>query len=389
MTKKHALIGSPSSLSRLKECPGSAAYTKDMPSPPESEYAKEGTVFHQLMDSALLAYLDGKKTFIDSTVPYEDMDEYVTSTLKQVVRMWEDFKEEHTLCKCHLELPVELTEDIYGTSDVVFVGVHKETKKTDILVLDYKYGQGVKVEAEDNIQCITYLLAAIKTLKINEEDIGIGKVIIAQVRLDDGWSVMSLNRAAMLEWEQFILAVVKVAKDIYDSMNAVESNLRPGSHCRFCKANGICVAQKDIIQRELQATMSDLPVEAFVKTLTLDEQVEIFKKKSWIEDFLDAVAKNLTTAFKMGVAHPDLKLVKSNGRRKWISDTEYVGEELKKLGVPDPYEKSIIGIGKVEEYIGKKKIDKLTMMSEGEIKLVRKEDKREEIAVSKMQELPE
>jgi hypothetical protein len=65
-----------------------------------------------------------------------------------------------------------------------------------------------------------------------------------------------------------------------------------------------------------------------LSTLTLDEQVEIFKRKSHIEDFLDAVAKNLTEAFKTGVSHDDLKLVKVNGRRAWKEDVEAVGAEL-------------------------------------------------------------
>jgi len=394
MTKKHAVIGSPSSLSRIEKCPGSAAYTKDMPDAPASPHAVEGTTFHDLMEQAFPLYLENNDTALEELVDgcnYPGMADDVWDTCEKVLEYWNKFQDKHVDSKYYLELKVRINEDIFGTSDVVFVGENKKSGKIDVLVLDYKYGMGVPVRAEKNLQGLAYLLGSIKTLKLDPKMVGNALIVIAQMRIEDGWSEYSIKSTEIEEWNDYICKIVQRAKDIYDWVIPLEGNLHAGSHCRFCKANGKCAEQKKKSFDDLQITAAEFPadIETFVKHLTLDEQVEIFKRKSHIEDFLDAVAKNLTEAFKTGVSHDDLKLVKVNGRRAWKEDVEAVGEELKKLGVADPYKKSLVGITEVEKQIGKNKIDNLTRMGEGKVELVRAEDKRPALLIDQVKELPE
>lgn len=55
---------------------------------------------------------------------------------------------------------------------------------------------------------------------------------------------------------------------------------------------------------------------------------------------------------------------------------QVVAEELKKLGVDDPYAKKLKGITDIEKSIGKGKLDNLTEKPEGKPTLVSAEDKR-------------
>lgn len=390
MSKKHATFGSPSSLYRNKHCPGNVTYTKDLPTPPPSEYAAEGTAFHDYMERAFPLYCQGEHSVVEDMFydcAYEDMYDVGMETLADLHAKWIKFKTKHTGAVYHLELKVKLTDDIFGTSDVVFVGKNKQTGKTDVVVVDYKYGKGVPVSAENNLQGVAYLLGTIETLEL--DNIGVAMVIIAQVRLDNGWSQWEVND--LQAWKQTILSIVDRVKAVYNGEADVHANLSAGPWCRFCKANGKCEQQKKLMFDSLAITASEMPldIDNAVRHLTLNEQVNIFLRKSQIEDFLDAVAKNLRAALETGVQHEAVKFVETKGRRKWAEDTDAVAEQLKVLGVADPYKKSLIGITEVERQIGKKKIDKLTVMGEGKLELVPASDRREAVTFMSAAELPE
>lgn len=393
--KKHAKFGSPSTLYRTEKCPGWIAYTKDMPDPPPSPYAVEGTCFHDYMEKCAPIWLTQLKTPATKAInkiiagcEYEDMPDFIWGTLLEIEKLWKSFCEKHENPKIAYEVNVKITEDIFGTSDVVFSGENKKSGLIDIIAIDYKYGQGTPVSAEENLQGIAYGLGSVKTLKINPESVGTLMVIIAQVRLDDGWTRFAFKGNEIKKYEQKIVAIVETAKDIYAGKAPMQ--LSAGRHCKFCKADGICTEQKKSTVDTVQITASELPIEEQVKQLTLDEQVAVFLKKSEIEDFLDAVAKNLTAAFQAGITHPALKIIRTAGRRAWVKDEKLVATTLKKKGIKDPYKKKLIGITDAEKILGKGEVpEKCVTLSDGKFELVRAADKRDGISFAEIKELPE
>lgn len=401
-SKVHAKFGSPSTLSRTQACPSWIAFGKDIPEPEESEHALEGTEFHEYMEQCAPAYLDGNDKrvalLLKECTEYEGMEEYVWDSLKKLKNLWERFREKHSGCKCHFELSVKLNEDCFGTSDVVFVGKNVKTQKMSILTIDWKYGLGVYVKAQENLQGIAYLLATARTLDIPFEDIGIGMIIIAQVRLNDDWEQENfiVKGPDFAVREEAILGIVANAKRIYNGGLPIESNLHAGDHCRFCKCQAVCPTRKAATVDALTSTATellvseDLPLEDQVKRLTLQEQINIFLKKSHIEDFLKAVASNLHNAFESGVSAPELKLIRTNGRRKWSDqqEPEDIARELEELGVVDPWQKKLKGLTEIEREIGKNKIDNLVEQGEGKIELVLASDKRQAIQIAQAEELP-
>lgn len=383
----HAKFGSPSTLYRLERCPGSVAFGKDIPEPEPSEYAKEGTEFHRLMERSLALTLKSNiiTTYWEKELNdvYPEMNDDVVHTTAQVFEKWQSFQEKHTSPKYHLELKVMVSIDIFGTADVVFVGKNKKTKKIDIVVIDFKYGKGVIVQADENLQGIAYLIGAVRTLYLKPEDIGIAMVIIAQVRIEDGWSQYSIKGKELDDWDAMIKNIVSRVKNMYEGKLPIE--LSAGSHCRFCKALDVCPEQNKNEVLDI-STATEFNIEATVEKLTLDQRARIFLRKQQIEDFLDSVAKSLTSEFEAGVTHPDLKLIQTAGRRSWGDEAKAVAA-LKKMGVKDPYNKKLKGIGEVEKEIGKGKIDDLTIMSSGKLQLVRAEDKRVGVKMLEAEEL--
>ena len=112
----------------------------------------------------------------------------------------------------------------------------------------------------------------------------------------------------------------------------------------------------------------------------------IFLKKKAIESLLDAVASNLSKAMQCGVEHPALKLVKTNGRRRW-KDEEEAAMIIEYAAGENAYKKKLIGIVEAEKIVGKEAIASLTEVGEGKIELVSVNDKREGLLISKLEEL--
>ena len=388
MTKKHALFGSPSGLYKIQKCPGSIANGKGLPEKPTSEYAYEGTQFHNYMEAIGPLYTADKinhkeveRILLD--IP-DGMSEYVIDTAERLRVLWNKFKKKHPVAYIFFELAVKYDEDIFGTSDVVFVGENKNGK-TDVLVADWKFGAGVKVDAKDNLQGIAYLLCTIKTLDL--KNINRAGIMIAQMRVDDEWekNYFELDAKKLAEYEILIQRDVALAKKIYNGEAPLEGNLHAGSHCRFCKCSGHCSVQKNYVDDTFAVTATELPLEDRVRLLTTEQKVNIWKRRKDIEEMIDAVSSNLKAELEAGLTHPDVKLIQTNGRRKW-KDESTVGEILEKRGMKDPYKRKPVGIGEAEK--AKIKIDDLVELSVGKIEIVEASDKRPAIASASATELP-
>lgn len=384
---KHAKFGSPSGLYAIEKCPGKIAFGMDIPEPPSSEHALEGTEFHKHMELYSPLFLEERGDEVVDYLQsiefkYEDMEFYLWESLNELDKLWKSFTSKHNKCEKYFELKINFGEDVYGTSDVVFVGVNKKTGKTDCVCIDWKYGKGVRVSAEENLQGIAYGIGAVNTLKLS--NVGVCMVIIAQVRLNN-WSRFTFEGDEIGMWRRRIEEIVQKAKDVYEGKLPLLENMAAGEHCRFCKALSVCPKQKELVMGAVESKLEELPLEELVKKLTLDEQVSIFLKKGLIEDFLEAVAKNLNHALQTGAEHHAVKLVRTNGRRGWKE--EVTAEDLIAAGIKDPYEKKLIGITKAIKQVGENGIKNLLTTPEGKIELVRADDKRPAIACSRLENL--
>lgn len=338
-----------------------------------SEHAVEGTTFHNYMEKVMGAYLKYGTSMwsladdLISDCAYPDMPEVIWDTTQDMIERWEGFKARHTDAKMYLELRVHVSEDCYGTADVVMVGKHNGL--TNIVVLDYKAGRGVKVNAEGNLQGLAYLIGAVNTLGITK--IGRAAFVVNQMRIEDGWEYVEYSPADLREYEGRILSIVDKVKKIYDGELSEAANMSPGAHCRFCPANGRCVAQRAVV-------VTDAPEFSPEKAahVSTDQLVELFLKKKQIEAVLEAAAVELHRRIAAGETHPDVKLVRTKGTRKWLPTV--TAKDLKEIGVEEPevVEVKLKGITAVEREIGKGKIDALTQVSEGRVELVESGDKR-------------
>ena len=152
----HSSLVGGSTASRVINCPGSVALVAKMPPKPSSKYADEGTLLHDVMSDLLssdkhVSDFLGRK-YNDIVLTQELIDEKIKPALEALNEIDPDMK---------MEIEVEsrvgfgtLIPDAFGSTDVL----GRLGKRT--IVLDWKFGDGVPVPAENNKQLLFYAAAA-------------------------------------------------------------------------------------------------------------------------------------------------------------------------------------------------------------------------------------
>lgn len=213
----HSKIGA-SSMSRWSKCPGSIRLCEGTPNI-ESRYAAEGTRAHELAagileDPSNLATL-GPSPMLDAVMVYVDF-----------VRKE---SEGHTL---FIEKRFDLSslhEGLFGTADAI---IYREDTK-HLIVADYKHGEGVPVEVENNSQLMYYGLGALLSLGLPCETV---ELVVVQPRCAHDRGPIRRWQIQSVELLSFSADLVEFAKRTQDP----DAPLVPGEQCQFCPAKFFC-----------------------------------------------------------------------------------------------------------------------------------------------------
>lgn len=340
MANKHAVL-SASSSHRWLACPPSAllcAKEKDKP----SDFALQGTDAHTLCEHKLKIALgqQSKYPVEDLTFYDEEMaectDMYAQYVMEQLSEAKEICKDPIVLIEQHLDFS-QWVPDGFGTGDCVIVA--DET----LTVIDFKYGVGILVDAENNPQMMCYALGAL-SLFDGIYDIKNITMTIFQPRREH-ISTFTISKEALLSWAENTLApTAKLAAN-------GEGDYKAGEHCQFCKVKATCRKRAEY---NLMLARYDFEMPANLE----DEEIEVILSKadefiSWVNDIKDYALKQAIS----GKEWNDWKLVEGRSVRKYVDD-KAVAEMVENAGF-DPYEKKVIGITAMTKMLGKRKFDEL------------------------------
>lgn len=258
------------------------------------------------------------------------------------------------------------------------------------VICDFKYGRGVEVEVEDNEQILSYAICLQKTMK---RKFSMVHCFIYQPRTPGKeFNRWSIDENILAGAEQSIIAnkeecLSLIGKDYSKSLCA-------GDWCRFCPAkhDGNCPEfNRDINSTQLKILDNVPEVVPTLPALTLEQKVEIFKRRKVFKKFIDEVCTDLLLTANSGVKVPGHKIVEGQRKRGWRKDTpmELIHADLMGLGVEQPMKLSLKGIGEIEKEIGKGKIGDLTELSKPTYQLVPDTDKRVEVKNIGLDEIEE
>lgn len=356
---------SPSSAFRWIKCTPSAKLNAALPDS-TSEYALQGTAAHTLCEYKLRKLLgkDAKDptenlTYFDSEMA-DCTDSYQQYVSEQIETAKQFCKDPIVLVEQKLDFSKWVPQG-FGTGDCVIVADNVLT------VIDFKYGVGILVEAEQNPQMMCYALGAL-ALFDSIYDIENIVMTIFQPRRDN-ISTYELSKKELLQWADEILspAAQLAAKG--------EGEFKAGKHCRFCKVKATCRKRAEY---NLELARYDFEMPANLE----DTEIEVILSKA---DELAAWCSDIKVyAFQQalnGKQWNGWKLVEGRSVRKYINE-DAVAETVKNAGY-DPYEHKVLGITAMTRMLGKAKFENLLSSfikkPTGKPALVPKSDKRPSI----------
>lgn len=379
--RAHAVL-SCSGASRWMNCTPSARLEEQFPDQ-DSEYAKEGTLAHELAELKLRSLLklfrkekstkketDERRARVKEIMasPYynKEMEGHTDDYCAFVMNLYAKAKEEDPAALMLIEERVNLRsiiEDGEGTCDVIIIS------RQTLTTIDLKYGQGVQVEATNNSQLKLYGFGALEAYGFlyNISEV---QLIIFQPRRDhiSEWTTAAQDLTLWANIDVQIKAAVAFKG---------EGDQMPGSWCHFCKARVHCKALADETTNTLLGQLGDT-------FLMNDEQLlEIYEKKDRLIKYVESVADYVYMKAIEGKSWTGYKLVEGKSAGRKIVNEKSAEEALIEAGYleTDIYTRKFKGIGEMEALLGKKGFTDLlgdfTIKPPGKPAFVPESDKRE------------
>lgn len=371
--RAHALL-SASGADRWINCPPSARLEEQFEDT-TSDYAREGTLAHEIAELKLrkhfiepistrtfntrLNKLKKQELYQDEMLGYTDAYlEYV----KEIVYGYAN--KPHIAIEARLDFS-HIVPDGFGTGDCIIIG------GDTLHVIDFKYGKGVSVSAEDNPQMKLYALGAINKYSMLFA-INTVKLVIVQPRLSN-ISEWEISAADLMAWGESIKPVAELAFD-------GKGEFKAGDHCRFCRAKAQCRARTDTMTALEAFDLKKPPL------ISDDEVGSILKTaqtlKAWVTDLEEYALKALLS----GKEIQGWKAVEGRSNRQF-NDLDKAFDTIKASGIDEAllYERKPITLTAVEKLLGKKEFTELlskhVIKPPGKPTLAPETDKRDAITL--------
>ena len=358
---KHAVL-SASSSHRWLNCSPSARLEQEFEDR-ETEAAAEGTAAHALCEHKLRRALKRQSRKPISKYDCEEMDTHTDNYVQFVLETIAQAKEHCADPIINIEQRLDFSCYVphgFGTGDCIIIA-----DKT-LHIIDFKYGQGVLVEAEQNPQMMLYALGALRIYDTlyDIEDVA---MTIYQPRRENisTWTITVSN---LLSWAENEL--VPKAKLAFDG----KGEYMPGPWCTFCKAAVKCRARAEEKLALAQYEFAQPPL------LTDAEIEEILGKLDDLTRWADEIKSYAQdAALNHGKQWHGYKVVEGRSVRKY-SDEEAVIEAANAAGYHDIFRKTLLPITEMEKLMGKQEfaevLSGLIIKPAGKPTLVPTTDKR-------------
>lgn len=350
--RDHALL-SASGASRWLKCPPSARLEDELPDT-TSEFAKEGTVAHEVCEILLRKHLGliAKDTatkninklkkdnlFSDEMIDHaSDYIDYITEKVKS--------DDAAVLVEERLDFSRYVPEG-FGTGDCIII------QDGTLTIIDFKYGKGVSVSAEDNPQMMLYALGAVEMFGFIYEFDKV-EMCIFQPRINNiSESVETVED--LIKWGE--LTVVPTAELAFEG----DGEFCAGDHCKFCKLRNKCKYLADYCMETVKEEFEDLNGRLDKSLLAPEDIAMIIGRmktvQNWLKD-VESYAINGILEGKLDV--PGYKVVEGRSNRAY-KDQDKVAAALMANGYPESvlFEKKLLTITAMEKAVGKKNLNTL------------------------------
>lgn len=384
--KAHAILSASSSHKWLV-CTPSARLEEKFPDK-ISDYMAEGTLAHEIAEFKVRSYFlepISKSTYTRRLNKLKKAEHFDNEMLAHTDTYLEYIKSEAMKTSTRPFIVVEQKVDFskyvpegFGTADCVLIS------GDTLHIIDFKYGKGVKVEAEDNPQMKLYALGVLEQYGMLYPIQKI-KMTIIQPRIDN-ISGTEITLEELLDWGEH--TVKPQAQKAFMGLG----EFAQGEHCKFCKAKGACEFRAKENMKVVEG-IKNIKAEATEtgKILSNEEISECLIQTEGIEQWIKDLRNYALEQILKGENVPGWKAVEGKSNRK-IVDIDKAFEILEAVGFNQAvlYERKPITLTQLEKVVGKKKLTETIgdyiEKPKGAPTLAKESDKRANYRVSAAEE---
>lgn len=346
--RAHAALGA-SGAYRWMACPGSVRLSAGIESK-SSAYAEEGTVAHQLAELCLRNGQDPIE-WVDRKIPAKYGEHFVTGEMAEAVTVYVDYIRTHIIAgdQVQIEQRFDLSSlgvgvPMFGTCDsVIYMPEYRK-----MIVVDFKYGAGIAVEAVGNPQLRYYALGSL--LSMPDAAVDSISVVVVQPRafhVDGPIRSENITSYDLAEWSAELVEAAKRTTE-------PDAHLFAGDHCRFCPALAICPAQRERAVAVIEADFAPLPPE----TLTPAELAAVLDKRAQLDAVVAWYKAVEAHAYSLAIGGehvPGYKLVQGRaGNKAWADeDDAALALELAGVAPEDLWTRKLVSPAAAEKLVGK------------------------------------
>ncbi len=379
--KSHALLSASSSHKWLV-CTPSARLEEKFPNK-TSEYMAEGTLAHSIAEFKVRSYFlepISKTTYTKRLNKLKKEELFQDEMLLHTDTYLEFIKGEALKTSNRPFIAVEQKIDFskyvpegFGTADCILLS------GDTLHIIDFKYGKGIKVDAEDNPQMKLYALGVLEQYGLFY-DIRNIKMTIIQPRIDN-ISSYETSKESLLDWGENV--VRPQAQKAFMGLGEYVQ----GEHCKTCRAKGACEFRAKENMKIVEE-IKEAQETGIVSNINLGE---ILTKTDGIEEWLKNIRDYALEQLLKGQEVPGWKAVEGRSNRK-IVDIDKAFEILEANGYDQAilYERKPITLSQLEKTIGKSKvldaIGDYIEKPKGAPTLAKESDKREPFKISAAEE---
>jgi hypothetical protein len=359
MTAAHS-YWSASKFESLMLCPGKIVLEDGAPDNTNA-YAAEGTAAHQVLTWALqedrpaAAYIGrvihlnaaGKPCEPDAAVYQFEVDQEMAEHVQVCIDYCIDLRGDDGVVFADIRVNystyLDVAEDTaWGTADVIIA------RGEELIVVDFKYGRGVEVDAEKNPQMSLYGLGALQAYQGLVADFERVRMAISQPRVKRAPSEWDCSVEELETWgrstARSAVASCQIAIQTRVDDAWREAFLRPAEKaCKFCKAKATCPSLRENVAEiafdRVPATPDEFaeatPLSVGDAGMHADVQwvAAALTRVDLIEDWCKAIRAEAERRLLAGAPVPGFKLVQGKkGNRQW-TDAKVAEETLKTMRV--------------------------------------------------------
>lgn len=297
----HSKIVGGSTAKRVMNCPGSVALVQKTPPQPSNKYADEGTLLHNVIAEIVMTDKHPEEflgtTYNDQVLTLELIDNKLVPALAALDEI-DPNKEMEIEAETRVGFG-DLLPGVFGSTDLI----GRIGKRA--VVLDWKFGDGVAVDVEENPQLMFYAAAAMRTeeAKWAFKDVEEIEMVIVQPPAVKRWVT---TPARIAQFEKDLVKAVKLAQQ-------PDAELKVGDHCRWCSAKPICPQMNGAVERETQRV---------VKLLSPAELGACLARADALETYINDLRALAFMVLENDGTVPGYKLVPKRPTRQWVNEAK-------------------------------------------------------------------